>query len=84
MSRAESVGRKPDGRRSIRTIEIAGSIRCDLDAAALELEQVAGILNVLVLACENATEATELKRAIYAASSAVERANEALFGEVQS
>lgn len=71
------------GRRSIRTIEIAGSIRCDLDTAALALERAAGILDVLALACDTAVEARELKRAIYAANSEVERADDALFGEVQ-
>lgn len=85
MSRGK---RKAADRRSVRTIEIAGNIPCDIDAAGIALSQARGILDLLSTACVGVhlpdAEHNTLELCVFAALAEVKRADAAIFGEDRS
>jgi hypothetical protein len=84
-SKAKKTATPSDGKRSVRTIEIAGSLPCDLDTAGLALENAAGVIDALSVACRGVDIPDafpgSLAKALNAALSEVRRADEALFGK---
>lgn len=87
-AKARATKNKWDGRRSVRTIEIAGTLRCDLDTAGVALERAIGIIDLLIVACEGVyipnTQGNTLNASLFTALAEVERANDAIFGRVEA
>ncbi len=71
--------------RSVKTIEVAGSLPVDLDTAGVALSQARAILEVLIVACDGVvlpdTPTGTLEQCLYAAQSEIERADKAIFGK---